>query len=151
MTRIEDAFRLFEPSRQRGRMVTLFLGLCHEAGLVSEDRAPKVQTQPRRQRQSERSKGQQAQRAKAKPEPSPLEEPPVEEAPRRESEDEAHDYPAVNTIVARLPKNRQWTKKRRELWMRAMVSTVDLEVEIIGEEEDRVYEGEVMPDLELER
>lgn len=39
--RIEDAFRGYTPRGQRNRMVTLFLGLCQEAGIV--------QTPPRRQ------------------------------------------------------------------------------------------------------
>ncbi len=39
--RIEDAFRGYTPRGQRNRMVTLFLGLCQEAGIV--------QSSPRRQ------------------------------------------------------------------------------------------------------
>lgn len=33
--RIADAFRQYQPDGQRSRMVTLFLGLCAEAGIVS--------------------------------------------------------------------------------------------------------------------
>jgi hypothetical protein len=42
--RIGDAFRQFDPSTQRGRMVTLFLGLCAEAGISSErpEKAPRA-------------------------------------------------------------------------------------------------------------
>lgn len=36
--RVSDAFRQYSPAGQRGRMVTLFLGLCQEAGIV--DTAP---------------------------------------------------------------------------------------------------------------
>jgi hypothetical protein len=32
--RVEDAFRSYNPRSQRGRMVTLFLGLCRAAGIV---------------------------------------------------------------------------------------------------------------------
>ncbi len=49
--RISDAFRQFDPATQRGRMVTLFLGLCTEAGIAAErpqkaPRAPRTSTRP---------------------------------------------------------------------------------------------------------
>lgn len=34
-TRVRDAFRGYQPIGQQGRMVTLFLGLCTEAGLIA--------------------------------------------------------------------------------------------------------------------
>lgn len=34
--KIADAFRAFDPPGQRGRMVTLFMGLCEAAGIVPE-------------------------------------------------------------------------------------------------------------------
>lgn len=34
--RVADAFRQYTPAGQRGRMVTLFLGLCQEAGIIEE-------------------------------------------------------------------------------------------------------------------
>jgi len=147
MTRIEDAFRLFEPSRQRGRMVTLFLGLCHEAGLVGEDKAPKVQS-PRQQRSSQRTTSQQGQRRKSTPKTPPAEEPPIEELLRRETQEPPTDYPVVQAVVKQLPKSGAWTQRRRDLWVQAMTSAVDLAVEI--EEPETVYEGEVMSELELE-
>jgi hypothetical protein len=143
MTRIEDAFRLFEPSRQRGRMVTLFLGMCHEAGLVGDDKAPKVQSQPRQQRSSQNSTSQQGQRPKSRAKPE-HKAPPPEEPPPPRFEDESHPYPLVAAIVKQLPKNGRWTEKRRTLWMKAMESAVNLAVEV--EEPEPVYEGEVMPD-----
>ena len=35
-SRVADAFRAFNPIGQRGRMVTLFMGLCEAAGIVPE-------------------------------------------------------------------------------------------------------------------
>lgn len=135
---IEHAFWGFEPKGQRNRMMTLFLGLGFEAGIVPEDKAPKVQSQPRRQRQSERSTNQRTQRRKETPK-TPV-SPPPEETPHREKDAE-HNYPLVQAVVEQLPKNGRWTQKRRDLWMQAITSAVDLAVEI-----EEVYEGEIMPD-----
>lgn len=38
---IEDAFRFYEPRAQREKMVTLFLALCEEAGIIGPDKAPR--------------------------------------------------------------------------------------------------------------
>lgn len=151
MIQIEDAFRLFEPSKQRGRMVTLFLGLCHEAELVPEDRAPKVQPQPRQQR----STGQRTKRTTPPEKSRQPEQPPAEETQGDKAEETARDYPLtardyplVKAVVSQLPESGVWTQKRRDLWVQAMTSAVDLTVEV--KEPEVVYEGEVMPELELE-
>lgn len=49
--RISDAFRQFDPATQRGRMVTLFLGLCAEAGMAVE-RPPRAMRAARSQPRS---------------------------------------------------------------------------------------------------
>ncbi len=144
MTSIEDAFRLFEPSKQRGRMVTLFLGLCHEAGLVPEDRAPKMQSQSRQQR----STGQRTKRTTPPEKSRQPEQPPAEETQGGKAEETTRDYSLVRAVVGQLPTTGVWTQKRRDLWVQAMTSAVDLTVEI--EEPEVVYEGEIMPELELE-
>ncbi len=61
-----------------------------------------------------------------------------------------HDYRPVTVLMQQLPKDGKWTVRRRNLWVRAMVSAVDLSVEI--EEPEEVVEGEIiMPDqLELQ-
>jgi hypothetical protein len=46
--RIGDAFRQFDPGTQRGRMVTLFLGLSAEAGIAPVQRTPRASREPRR-------------------------------------------------------------------------------------------------------
>lgn len=140
MDDIEDAFRGFEPEGQRQRMLKLFLGLCHEAGLVGEDKAPKIQSPPRQKPSAQRSTGQQGQRRTSKPD---YKTPPAEEPPPR-FEEEPHSYPLVTAIVKQLPKDGRWTEKRRDLWMKAMESAVNLAIEV--EEPEPVYEGEVMPD-----
>ena len=44
LERIEDAFRGFYPTGQRSRMVTLFLGMCERAGIVTDDSPSRVTT-----------------------------------------------------------------------------------------------------------
>jgi hypothetical protein len=39
LTRITDAFRVYQPHGQRARMVTLFMGLCEAAGLAPSESA----------------------------------------------------------------------------------------------------------------
>lgn len=49
--KIADAFRQYDPAGQRERMVTLFLGLCEEAGIVQKaERQSQRPASPRRER-----------------------------------------------------------------------------------------------------
>ncbi|QIN77837.1 hypothetical protein GBA65_04100 [Rubrobacter marinus] len=158
LTAVNDAFRWYEPSGQRQRMVKLFLSLCDEAGLIPEENREALQmTQQqgtRRRQPPRRSSGQQ--RAQKNPQPKKASTPPDptpadEELPRREAESGTPDYRPITVLIQQLPKGGRWTKRRRDLWVRAMVATVDLAVEI--EEPEEVLDGEVMPEddqLELE-
>src|SRR3954470_4437602 len=38
---VMDAFRFYQPVAQRDKMVTLFLALCEEAGIIGSDKAPR--------------------------------------------------------------------------------------------------------------
>ena len=44
---IADAFRAFEPSKQRVKMISLFRGLCAEAGIIQQSRPRSTTRQPR--------------------------------------------------------------------------------------------------------
>ena len=44
VTSIVDAFRIFEPSKQRDKMVALFMGLCEEANIVPAGKAKRRNT-----------------------------------------------------------------------------------------------------------
>lgn len=46
-SQVEDAFRGYEPSGQRGRMVTLFLSLCEKAGIVESPPSLRMARTPR--------------------------------------------------------------------------------------------------------
>ena len=59
LSRVADAFRAFNPVGQRGRMVTLFMGLCEAAGIVPEGttRKPPSSNGPRTQAPSRKRAG----------------------------------------------------------------------------------------------
>ena len=44
---VADAFRAFEPSKQRAKMVSLFRGLCAEAGIIEQARQRSINRRPR--------------------------------------------------------------------------------------------------------
>jgi hypothetical protein len=122
-----DAFRHFEPAAQRHRMVTLFLALCEEAGIIAQGQGPK-----KRGRASTNG-GAAPPRAKAKvraeregktltPPPPPLAPPPSEGDPARD--------PAIVGIMARLPRGLRWSETDRAKWFRAMEAAVDLLIEV---------------------
>lgn len=148
LTTVNDAFRYYEPSGQRPRMVKLFLSLCEEAGLIPEEnrealRLAQRTTQKSSSRRSTTQRPRKTQQPKSTPDP-----PPAREQPRYDAGDAVQDYRFITVLMQQLPRNGSWTKRRRDLWVRAMVSAVDLAVEV--QEPEEVYDGEVMDDLELE-
>lgn len=131
LTVIDDAFRGYSPASQRDRMVRLFMGLCHEAGIVSEEQLPNRQSQSPRQQSSRKSTSKRTQQPKTTAERTA-----VDEEPKSETEDAAaHDYRLVNVLIQQLPRDGKWTDARRTLWINAMTSAVDLLVEIVEEPE----------------
>ena len=112
---LHDAFRGFDPGNQRPKMVRLFLGLCEEAGIVS--------TQPQRHRISKRStSGGRA--ALQPPTPQPPQSPQSPQPPLQPTR-----YQVIDAIVAELPSIGTWSKPRRDRWLAAMTSAVDLIIE----------------------
>ena len=114
--RIDDAFRRYEPAAQRGRMVTLFLALCAEAGLS----APKAETPPRRSESKSRGASQ---RSRSQRQPQ-TQHPPS---------DGAADLRAVHAVVDQLPSERWWTSARRDRWIRMLEGVVDYVVDLRDE------------------
>lgn len=149
LTSIDDAFRGYKPPSQRDRMVKLFMGLSHEAELIPEEKLPRKQPGTRRRQSSRKSTAQPTKQAQTSSEKEPQREEPRHEEPRHETENAVTDYRLVSVLVQQLPRDGKWTKKRRDLWMQAMTSAVDLVVEI--DEPEEVYEGEVVYDEEAMR
>lgn len=123
---IHDAFRQFQPEAQRGRMVTFFMGMCEQAGII-EHRA-----RERRSENNQRSRGEQPQRRRRQTAPQRQQRPQADEQPRRTGDEDA-DYNLIFAVIRQLPVNRQWTSERRRRWIAAVEAAVDLMVETIDE------------------
>lgn len=132
-TAINDAFRQFTPLAQRERMVTLFLGLCREAGMA-------VSQTTRRRTSERRRSASTTQRAKQNSSNNTSHAVQVVESEASELPacSIAIDYRLISAIINQLPGNGRWSSIRRERWLAALTAAVDLIVEL---EEDGA-EGE---------
>jgi len=126
---IADAFRGFEPQRQRGKMITLFMGLCREAGIITGGRAPEARPRRRQHQNDEDSDQQQRQ--------------PRQQGRRRDtSPDDEREPPAsglnlqlLSGLMQQLPKDGKWTQERRDRWLQAMAANVDVIVQLVEQED----------------
>ena len=120
-TAIADAFRKYEPAKQRRKMVSLFLALCEASGIIQTAPKRRVRvssSQPRSQRTST---------------PTPTAPVPNETVSSRNDDSLEIDLRLISSIVQQLPRNCQWTSQRRERWLDAMTSAIDLLIDIQDE------------------
>lgn len=134
---LNDAFRGFDPQKQRGRMVTLFEGLCQEAGLMEGEpvvvqRRRKSSSRPSntsngKQNQQNDNAGSQAGQVHPPPERQqrPPALPPVDE-----------QYEMLAVVFKKLPKNGEWTAEERELWLQGVALAATMEVALVEKEHE---------------
>ncbi len=118
---INDAFRHYEPAGQRPRMVSLFLGLCREAGIVTGgpvERKPRARKEPAATVSGRRT----AHPTIAKPERLP------EGAPG--DEQSGPDYRLLSALIQQLPREGSWKADRRDRWLQAFTANIDLLIEV---------------------
>lgn len=118
-TAIDDAFRRFEPSAQRGKMIALFRNLCEEAGIIKGGTNAR---QPVR-------RASDAQKAKPSPSVTPKRQSEPEQQQDKE-EDLAPDYRLISAVIQRLPRDGKWTPEKRDRWLQALTSAIDLLIEV---------------------
>lgn len=124
--RVADQFRVFEPIGQRGRMVTLFLGLCGAAGIVTGD-APKKQ--PGRTLAPTRGGGvsrpglaklNDQSRRQSVPPPPPAQNGSIP--------------PAIAGLLQMLPSNgKGWTKAQRDSFVTTFAAVLDFAIPMRSE------------------
>ena len=121
-TALADAFRRYEPSAQRERMIALFRGLCQEAGIMPKEGRPSGA--PRR------ASVPPAQKAKASGTPATSTQDSVPRQPSEQRDDDGRDYRLISALIQQLPRDGRWPKTKRDRWLLAMTSAVDLLFEV---------------------
>jgi hypothetical protein len=121
-TAVADAFRGYEPGAQREKMLALFRGLVSAAGIVER------QHQARGGAPKKPTGGALAPRPKPGKKPTAQQAEPVSQD--RSSDDEAMlDIRLITAIIQQLPRDRRWSTSRRQRWLGAITSAVDLLIE----------------------
>lgn len=122
-TQVRDAFRAFTPHGQQDRMVTLFLGLCQKAGIVTGDSQPKSMHREKNPAKKTATK-KVIQRERQ-----------VERATGAGS---GMDLPAPLTgLLATVPKSGSgWTKHDRDRFVKAFEAMLDYSIPVRDKEPD---------------
>jgi len=124
-TDINDAFRHYNPPAQRERMVTLFLGLCREAGMVpggpvkrksrTRKTIPITFTHPPKRQDADY-------------------EAPVAPPAATLIVGEGPDYRMVSTLLQQLPRDGRWTRAKKDKWLDAVRAAVEFLTDVTDED-----------------
>jgi Family of unknown function (DUF5343) len=125
---INDAFRYYQPQAQRGRMVTLFRGLCQEVGLIAggppetrkRTRAT-IAVKPLMASHNGNSRKHQIETSHTSE---------ITEMLNGNSSGIEPQYALLQGLLQQLPLDKKWTQGRRDRWLQAFTASVDLLIDI---------------------
>jgi hypothetical protein len=125
--KVRDAFRAYKPRGQQGRMVTLFIGLCGEAGLIDEDQKRKATSGLRN-----RPKAKVAKASKASSASETKAERVQERAEHTHSPPPSSgQHPLIRGLIQSLPEaGSEWPQRARNAWVKAALANFDLVYEL---------------------
>lgn len=125
---INDAFRYYQPQAQRGRMVTLFRGLCQEVGLIAGG-PPETRKRARAVITSKPSTtSHYATLRKSRLETSHV--PEITGVLNGNSIGIGSEYVLLQGLLQQLPTNRKWTQEKRDRWLQAFTASIDFLIDI---------------------
>lgn len=137
--RVRDAFRHYKPRGQQGRMVTLFLHLCYEAGLTEEllkpPRAAKATSNPaHRPRHSRKKAGK---KTLAAPDDSAPASPKADVEFTASPTPSSGQHPLIRGMIHSLPEaGSEWPQRARNAWVKAALANFDLVYELPPEDRE---------------
>lgn len=133
--RVRDAFRHYKPRGQQERMVTLFLHLCHEAGLTDEILKPPRTAKPAKpgtnRSRNKPQKKPSAPAASRSATPPPKAETEFTPSPAPSS----GQHPLIRGLIQSLPESgSEWPQRARNAWVKAALANFELVYELPPED-----------------
>lgn len=126
-----------------------FLNAAKDAGIqFSERLEPKAAGEQKSSSRSRSSTSRRTPRSTNNANTGQLQEKSVQENSQAKIEHPAHgrkhiddllvDYAELRSFIAKLPRSKQWTRAKRDRWIKALTSMLDWEIEIIDEQVEGV-------------